>query len=456
MDTGERMRIHLVHQPGAVIGLHPAWIPQRAEGGPLGLVCSFGSNVSVVQVLADPSLPSGVMTISPAVHRDLLGQAELEVLRASVAGDEVTIGPLIGILCSPVWKEAQGTLQATKQLPSLQKMCEIGRREGAMVCVFGIRDMDFERQRVQAYVWNGKRWRKVVLPFPDVIYDQVISRKVERAYQRKRKRLGELYRGRIFNDGFFDKWQVHEWLTSDQRTRPHVPKTIRFTPGKATSEFIRVHNPVFLKPVHGSLGFGIIRVIRQSDGSYSYDVKRRGAREHGTSPTHSALLQFLRGRIGRKPYLVQQGLTLAKYRERPFDIRIVLQRDGSGDWRRTKVFARVAQPGDFTSNLTSGGEALPVQVVNRAIYAQKAARVRCRREILRVSHLVAAVLEEQSGRLLGELGIDIGLDEDGHVWVIEVNSKPWKRPYTEKGRQDLVDLAFTRPIQYAIHLASRR
>lgn len=39
---------------------------------------------------------------------------------------------------------------------------------------------------------------------------------------------------------------------------------------------------------------------------------------------------------------------------------------------------------------------------------------------------------------------------------IEVNSKPRKAPRTEKGRQDLVDLAFHRPMEYAIRLAQRK
>ncbi len=120
------------------------------------------------------------------------------------------------------------------------------------------------------------------------------------------------------------------------------------------------------------------------------------------------------------------------------------------------MFARVAQPGDFTSNLSSGGEALLVDTVLKELYASEDKRIRCRRLIRKVSSLVTEVIEEQSGKMFGELGIDVGLDDKGHVWIIEVNSKPWKSPTTEKGRQEIVDLAFSRPMEYAFRLANMK
>lgn len=457
MEPGERMRITVFDNPGSVIRLHPTLRQRLSLRLDATCDCAFGMKRTPVHVFLDPLAPADSIAFTPLLRRQLLPDMDVDWLRASLDADRVTVGPLIGVLCNPIWRPKQATLKPNKQLAGLQKMAETGRSKGAMVCLFGIEDVDFDRHRLRGYVWNGGLWQSVMLPLPDVIYDQVISRKVEHnhAYIKKRERLSLLYRGRIFNDGFFDKWQVHEWLIRDKRTRIYVPQTIFYGKAKSPAQFIRKHATIFLKPVHGSLGLGIIRITHQSDGSLGYDIKHRFNREHGTSASVDSLVEALRGRIANRPYLIQQGLELARYHERPFDIRIVLQRDENGEWKRTKSFARVAKAGEFTSNISSGGEALPVQTVLKAVFTNEKHRTHCRRIINRVSNLVTSVMEEQSGKKFGELGVDIGIDGQGRVWVIEVNSKPWKRAYTQTGRQDLVELAFARPILYAIYLASQ-
>jgi predicted ATP-grasp superfamily ATP-dependent carboligase len=38
----------------------------------------------------------------------------------------------------------------------------------------------------------------------------------------------------------------------------------------------------------------------------------------------------------------------------------------------------------------------------------------------------ASIISQKCDGLIGELGIDIGVDENGKLWIIEVNSKPSK------------------------------
>ncbi len=137
-------------------------------------------------------------------------------------------------------------------------MVEAGARLGALVYLFRIQDVDFAKEQVKGYVLEAGQWTVLDLPLPDAIYDQVISRKVERdpKYLEQRVRLSKIYAHRIFNDGFFDKWQVHEWLTGDRRTRPYVPQTVKYTKGTDIVQFLKQHAMIFLKPVHGSLGTG--------------------------------------------------------------------------------------------------------------------------------------------------------------------------------------------------------
>lgn len=452
------MRLTTFENPGAFVRIHPALTRRISVRMDSTFDCVVGQRTTPIRVVLDATVPQDQILVSENLCRELLPNIDLGWLNVTLSQNQMKVGPLIGVLCNPVWKPKQGVLASNKQLPGLQKMTEIGRRVGALVFVFGIRDVDFETKRIRGFVWGGGRWVPYVFPFPDVIYDQVISRKLERSkqYVQKRQRISEMYRGRIFNDGFFDKWEVHQWLTGDKRTRQHVPQTSMYTKPRSCVQFIRTHPVTFLKPVHGSLGLGIIRLIQQNNGSVVYEIKRRDAKGQFTAVSVDAAVEGLKRRLSTRPYLMQQGLSLARYQDRPFDVRIVLQRDGTGEWKRTKMFARVAGSGEFTSNLSSGGEAMSVPNVLKTLYKREPDRKRVQRTMHKVAGLVPIVMEEQSGKHIGELGVDIGLDDKGQVWIIEVNSKPWKRPDTEKGRQDIVDLAFERPIHYAIHLASKQ
>lgn len=365
----------------------------------------------------------------------------------------------VGVLCNPIWLSRRNRIQAGKHLSVLEKLVKAGENAGVSCFLFGLKDMNFQTRQVKGYRLVNSQWSPALLPLPDVVYDQVISRKLERspAYQEMRAQLERVYGPRLFNHGFFDKWQVHQWLSADSRIRKHVPMTIRYSHVNEAAKFAKKFPTTFLKPLHGSLGLGIMRLCQLADGSVTYDIKRvKQGPLHGKSTSAEEAIRGFRGRMGTRPYVLQQGIPLATYKNRPFDVRILLQRDGSGGWKRTKMFARVASSGDFTSNLSSGGEALPVNAVLEEMGISRERSQRTLRTIRQVSRIVTGVIEEQSGTNFGELGLDIGIDEQGGVWVIEVNSKPWKSPVTEKGRQDLVDLAFARPMQYAIWLAEHK
>ncbi|WAH40132.1 YheC/YheD family protein [Alicyclobacillus fastidiosus] len=420
--------------------------------------CVHGGRRVTLPAVIDRSLPNDALSMSSKAAEQLRLTEYTWQMPAGVSRGRIQFGPLIGILSNPRWDKDAKTLRNTSQTQSLKRLVEAGCEHGAVCFVFNILSVNLRKGTVSGYVLHEGKWYRRELPLPDVIYDQLHSRKLERDkdVQGIREALSMRYGEKLFNDGFFDKWQVYDWLKDDLTVRDHLPKTQRHSTFSSAVAFVNAHAVSFLKPLHGSLGLGIARFVKHRDGSLTYELKQKTSSIlRGKGSSAKEVLSAFRTRLKNRPYIWQEGVPLATYQQRPADFRILMQRDQTGDWKRTKMFARVAKSGDFTSNLSGGGDAMPVDDALAECLAKADQRTRAKNQIRRLSRQVVDALEKNSGRTFGELGIDLGLDTSGKVWIIEVNSKPRKAPTTDKGRQDLVDLSFERPMRYAIYLATK-
>nr|MBO2476611.1 hypothetical protein [Bacillota bacterium] len=54
---------------------------------------------------------------------------------------------------------------------------------------------------------------------------------------------------------------------------------------------------------------------------------------------------------------------------------------------------------------------------------------------------------------VGELGLDLGIDRLGRIWLIEVNSKPFLQMTREAGSPHILGLSVQRPLRFARYLA---
>jgi len=78
----------------------------------------------------------------------------------------------------------------------------------------------------------------------------------------------------------------------------------------------------------------------------------------------------------------------------------------------------------------------------------------CWKDIEEFSLKVALALEACFG-MHGEIGLDVGIDEHGKLWLIEANSKPNTRGYKEVTSPEVSSLVYGLPLDYAKFLARR-
>jgi hypothetical protein len=332
--------------------------------------------------------------------------------------------------------------------PFAQTISELAAGEGVSVLVFA--PADAEADRVRALAWRDGRWWEQTAPLPDVIWHRYLGADREQALRRI-LRLGIP----VFNESALSKWEAHQVLQADPILKETLPETRLLQSVDDIADLGRRHAELFLKPVDGAVGRGIIRASFQPTGLVRLQyVAAPAGRLRAEEARLSQLERWVAGHRGR--YIVQQGLDLKVFYGRAADLRLLMQKDGSGRWNLTGMGARVAAHGRFTANLHTGGTGVPAGLLAGAVFPDDPERQELL--LLELQALAARAAEalEPAAGTLGELGLDFGVDRQGGTWYIEQNALPGRALFEHLSRPDLSRLAHLRPIQYARRLAATK
>ncbi|MBO8171895.1 MAG: YheC/YheD family protein [Bacillaceae bacterium] len=348
------------------------------------------------------------------------------------------------------------TMSSTKSPPFAERenfefLSRTGDELGVTVFVFFPRDVRYPERIVRGYRFlpSGK-WVRKTFPLPDLIYDRYFYTGLENARTRSNiKRLKQDPAIRFLGLGLYGKWQIYQLLSRDPDLKKFVPHTERVTDMSVVATTLDQHDDIILKPVAGSLGKGVLRVFSDTGG---WKLIGRNMHNHPVNKifySKKDLFNELTQLFSGKKYLVQPYLTLSTPEGEPFDIRILVQKGEQGNWSCTGMAVRRGQKGSVTSNLHGGGRACHVEPFLDRYYP-----VDKKHTILEKLHelinRIPPYIESNHGPLV-ELGMDVGVDREGNVWLIEVNSKPGRKVFLQLKEEALRKQALINPILYARH-----
>lgn len=351
--------------------------------------------------------------------------------------------PTIGIL---TWRD--GT--TFREPEYFRQLLRTGRELGVAVFLFSPSDVNVNERKIKGVALSANdKWRFKSFRWPDVVIDRYwySQKPVFKDYTTFRKKPYFLYA----NSRFANKWRAHEVLYRNPNLRKWLPETYLFT-GQLSmlKEMLRRYHVVYLKPITGTGGRGILRIERKNGQYRLLGRDRQRAKKFALVQQDSSLLQRVERWVGRDRYLLQQGLDLSLIPDRSTDIRLLIQKDATGTWDITGMGVRVGPKNSATSNLHGGGKAVRVEPFLQEHFGEETAQ-EIIRECQQLAYQTAETIEAYFGRMI-ELGLDIGIDILGRVWLIEVNPKPGRDIFREMGQMHLYRLAVARPLQYALSL----
>jgi hypothetical protein len=218
---------------------------------------------------------------------------------------------------------------------------------------------------------------------------------------------------------YLNKWEMYKALHGEPIGACQLPETALFAP-QELRRLLEEYGSVYVKPVYSWGGQGISRV-EVLGGHYAWTLQ-------GEAPVTYATFQQLADAIVpvyEKSYcIVQQAAPLLRYQDCAFDVRVHMQRELEGHWVYAGDVVRVSGADSIVSNVAiSGGHVLEVeQMLTEAFDAEAyGGDVDVwKRKLVTVGESICQLLDRY--HLFNEIGIDLGVDRNGGLWLIEVNT----------------------------------
>jgi len=445
--------VHFTQQPERIV-----WL-----SSPLAKLLKLSGRKSVNVKLGRDTVPATVRTIkrkgnhvymSSGLRRSVRIPKSGNVFISADDGGEIQLGPLIGVLTDGGRSSASPFGDRTGFVRELLRLGE----KRAYFFAFTPRDINWQQETVNAwFIDGGGGWIRKVVPLPDVVYNRLTSRRAETTMPITSLRERFL-RKRIpfFNWSFFNKSDVYKLLDNDVEALRHLPESVNNPTPERIRELLEKHQFLYYKPTAGSLGIGIYRLTYHPRRGYFVRYRRNGGNVLLRFSNFASLMKMLRGRHGSglNNYVVQQGIRLVEIDNCPIDFRFHMHKDGSNKWVVAGIGAKKAGRGSVTTHIKNGGSLMtPEQALSRTFGDQADAVLQKAKGI---AVKLSEAIERNYSHTLGELGLDIGIDRDGEVWMFEANAKPGRSIFKHPALKDQGKASLQYILEHCLYLSKFR
>lgn len=409
-------------------------------------------NVSVT-ISLEPDLTDEVLWLSGNALKELLIPENIEICVQIIGhGDIIKFGPIIGILTERFILKDHKKGRPIRE--AFNCYAEAGNKIGGLIYIFSLNNIDLDNKRIMGYVplMNKSmiiKWQEQWLPIPDAIHNRIKILPSSSMYKKINK-LSELVPAiNVINRTTkVYKWRIQKILVKDRTAKKYLPKTLLLKGIDTLTKMLQEFPFIYLKPVGRSLGLGIIKITK--DGSNEYTAKyRKIGKLHSLSGSLTEMLPKLSVLMGKRTYIVQEGIPLATYNGNIFDLRVSVQKDETGTWSLSRWKVRVAAPNSIVTNISAGGTGAHINQIMDSVFKEDAPKIL--NDVKTACLNICRSIENKiSG--IGDIGLDIGITKGGKIYFIEANFRELR--LNGGSAEDLENWksTFKKPIYYLNYL----
>lgn len=271
-------------------------------------------------------------------------------------------------------------------------------------------DVKIEEGIIHGKILKNNKWENKTVPIPPFIdvNTYCFKYKEEMNFLNQKSLLSSYGR-------FGTKEKVYQMLENDGEFKHILIPSQSIKTFEEFHSFLNNHKQIIVKPKNGQKGKGIYLFSIEKD-SYiiSFDNQEN-------TVSSMDLKGFFQDNIQPRNYVFQKYIESKSEAGDPFDCRIRLEKNGNGEWSVPIYLVRIGTNQKVVSNVAQGGSVSTLTPFLKANYGENWKEIRD--SIKRIGKTLPYKIEKLSKQATS-MGIDIGINKQGELYLFEVNSAP--------------------------------
>lgn len=300
-------------------------------------------------------------------------------------------------------------------------MVKESEKQDARLYFFTSVDIDFEQKQINADTFQNNLWKRITVPFPDVINNVGGGRQSHT--ERKLRREVPFTSFHVGN-----KYTLPKRMVKYKKFAELLVPFKVCTTENVIDNFLESNNRAVFKALGSNRGENIYFITKKGNRYVILDQKKE--RILNTD----AFNNFVQHTILREKgnYIIQRYIHTRTKEDEPYHFRAHVQKNGEGKWILTHIYPRIGNKKSNLSNISTEGRVEDFPLFLQKEFGKEQG-TKYKKRILQLSLDVAWHLDKLYGLNLDELGLDFAIDETGRIWMHEANNGP-QTAYHEKKR----------------------
>ncbi|SEM99662.1 YheC/D like ATP-grasp [Paenisporosarcina quisquiliarum] len=212
-------------------------------------------------------------------------------------------------------------------------------------------------------------------------------------------------------------FSISKWDQYQSLRGPLIPKTDLLT-SSTFRGYVKRYNEVIIKPCNGQHGLGVVQIKRTQHQSYEIHSGISTITKPNIDETYKYAMDTIY--TSNKDYIIQEKVQLATIDECSLDVRVITQKYESG-WNVTGKIVKLAGKGFIVTNAAQKLLTLEDAIQDSTILSKNSEAFH--KKIDEVCLSAANQLDKKNIGLK-IIGFDVGITDEGDIWIIEGNYVP--------------------------------